>query len=96
MSSCCLTLAPHFSLISNICSNRMHDMEMGDVKWDDAEYNRLESLKAKADELFCAMLPIAWLPWEDLKAARELTELAVEHRVNACVEAGRRDLIRYC
>ena len=90
----------NFFLIANICANRMYEIET-DVraKWTpeiDAEYARLEALKETADRLCGAELPIAWLTWDDLKAARELSEAAVEHRVSKVLEAGRPDLVQYC
>ena len=86
----------NFMLISNICSNRMHDMLHGEAEYDEAEYERLWELKEKADRFYGLPLPVAWLPWEDLKEARGLAMEAVEHRANACVEAGRPDLVQYC
>ena len=86
----------NFELINNICSNRMYDMDMGEVKYDEAEYNRLESLKEKAETLRCLPLPTAWIPWDLWKDAKELSEMAILHRQNACIEAGRYDLVQYC
>ena len=86
----------NFNLISDICHNRMHDMEMGEVEWNDSEYDRLENMKNRADEFFCLPLPIAWLPWEDWKDAKELSENAIVHRQNACIANGRLDLVKYC
>lgn len=86
----------NFELIHNICRNRMSDMEIGDVKFDEAEYDRLDELRQKAERLFVLPLPLAWLTWEDWKDAKELSESAILHRQNACVEAGRPDLVAYC
>ena len=87
----------NFELISNICYNRMHDMDFGEIEFDDAEYSRMEQLKEKADHLFCMMRgPITWLVWEDLRDARELSLMAQNHRINACIENGRADLVQYC
>lgn len=86
----------NFMLISNICINRMHDMDMKEIPYDAEEYDRLWELKEKADKFFCLPLPVAWLPWEELKEAREVAQNAVIHRQNACVEHGRPDLVQYC
>ena len=86
----------NIALIANICSNRMHDMEMGDIEYDNDEYARLEEMKHKADRLFCANLPIAWMTWEDWKDAKEFSELAINHRMDRCVEAGHADWVQYC
>lgn len=86
----------NFMLIANICSNRMHDMDFGDVEYDAAEYDRLDAMKEKAERLFCAELPVAWLTWDDWKDAKELSEMAILHRQDACIEAGRPDLVKYC
>ena len=85
----------NFMLIANICSNRMNDMFMeGD--YNSAEYDRLEALKAKADEYFELPLPVAWLPWDKWQEAKELASMAIEHRMSVCVENGRPDLVQYC
>ena len=86
----------NFELIRNICFNRMHDMESGEIPWDGQEYDRLEELREKAGEYWCLPLPLAWLPYNELKEARELAQMAIIHRQNACIEAGRPDLIAYC
>ena len=86
----------NFMLISNLCSNRIHDMVMGDIPYDPAEYDRLEEMQAKADELFCLSLPVAWIPYETLKDAKELSAMAINHRMDRCIENGRLDLVRYC
>lgn len=87
----------NFELIANICYNRMRDMEDGEIDFNQAEYDRLEALKAKADRLFGLMTgPITWMVWDDLKDARELAMMAVNHRAAACIENGRPDLVQYC
>lgn len=86
----------NFELIRNICFNRMHDMNMGDARMDEAEYSRLEDLKEKAETFFCLELPVAWLPWEEYRNAKELAQMAILHRQNACIENGRPDLVAYC
>ena len=87
----------NFELISNICFNRMRDMESGEIEFNQTEYDRLEALKEKADRLFCMMnAPITWMVWEDLKDAKELSEMAINHRMMACIENGRPDLVMYC
>lgn len=86
----------NFQLINDICFNAMYDMNGGAVEWNGAEYDRLEALKEKAERFFCLPLPVAWLPWEDWKEAKELSEMAILHRQNACIAAGRPDLVTYC
>ena len=86
----------NFMLISNVCANRMHDMDMGEIAYNAAEYERLESMKEQADKLFCADLPLAWFTWDDWKAAKELSELAIQHRMDKCIEAGHAEWVRYC
>ena len=71
-------------------------MDSGEVEYDEAEYDRLEVLKEKSERFFCSMEPIAWLTWEDWKDAKELSEMAILHRQEACIEAGRYDLVQYC
>ena len=86
----------NFMLISNICANTMHDMEMGDIEWDEKEYDRLYDLKREADEYFCLDLPVAWVDGKTYGRCKELITMAVEHRVAKCVEAGHLDYIQYC
>ena len=86
----------NFMLIANICFNRIHDMENGDIPYDEAEIERLEAQKEKADRFFCLDLPVAWLPYEEWKEAKEMATMAVIHRQEACVVNGRYDLIQYC
>lgn len=86
----------NFALVANICANRMHDMNMGNAPMNAAEYDRLEALKEKADRFFCLELPVAWLPYEEWAAAKELSNMAINHRQEACIAAGRPDLVTYC
>ena len=86
----------NFELINNICFNRMHDMDMGEIEYDAEEYDRLEVMKEKAEKFFCLPLPVAWITWEDWKEAKELSEMAIIHRQNCCIENGRPDLVMYC
>ena len=86
----------NFELINNICHNAMYDMDMGEKPYDEEEYERLSVLKDKAEKYWMLPLPVAWLPWEDWKDAKELSQMAIIHRQNACIEAGRPDLVTYC
>ena len=82
----------NFDLIANVCYNRLHD----DVDLSTKEFERLEHLREKAEEFFCLFGPIAWLPWEDWKEAKEIAMMAVTHREQACIANGRLDLLQYC
>ena len=86
----------NFELIHNICMNTLHDMETGEVEWDDAEYDRLTALKDKSEKFFCLELPVAWLPYDELVEAKEIAAAAVIHRQEACIRNGRPDLVSYC
>lgn len=86
----------NFSFVSDICHNRMHDMEVGEIPWDDEEYDRLQERRDKAERFFCWMEPIGWLPWEDWKDAKEIAESAVFIRQERCIEAGRPELVPFC
>lgn len=86
----------NFELISNICFNRMYDMDNGEIEYDSVEYDRLEEMREKAQRFFALPLPIAWLPWEELKEAKNLAEMAILHRQDACIANGRADLVTYC
>ena len=77
-------------------SRNRHDMDLGEVEYDSAEYEQLEDLKEKANKYFCLPFPVAWIPYEEWKEAKELSEMAIIHRQNACIENGRYDLVTYC
>lgn len=86
----------NFMLVANICRNTMSDMQTGEIQFDKAEYMRLSDLMDKADRYFCFDLPVAWVPWEDLKEMKEISAMAISHRMDACERAGRYDLLKYC
>lgn len=86
----------NFELIRNICWNTMYDMQSGEIPYDEAEYDRLEATKEKADRFFGLPLPIAWLPYEEWSEAKELATAAIIHRQEACIRNGRPDLVQYC
>lgn len=87
----------NFELIHNVCMNRMHDIDCeGQPEAYEGEYDRLWEMKEKSEEFFCLPLPVAWLPWEKHKEAKELANMAILHRQNACIANGRPDLVKYC
>ena len=87
----------NFELIHNICMNRLHDIyRNGEPEQYKGEADRLKEMKEKSENLFCLPLPVAWVTWETLKDAKELSAMAINHRMDACAEAGRYDLIGYC
>ena len=86
----------NFELVKNRCFNIMHDMEVGNIPYNKEEYNRLAEIREKASDYFSLELPVAWLDWNTLKEVKEISQLAVEFRINTCIENNRLDLIRYC
>lgn len=86
----------NFELVRNRCLNTMHDMETGYINFDKDEYNRLQELKEKAQDFLSLELPIAWLDWNTYKEVKQIAEIAVNYRINTCIERGRLDLIQYC
>ena len=86
----------NFELIRNICYNTMYDMNTGEIEMNEAEYDRLEAMMQQAEKFFCLELPVAWLPYEELRLAKELANLAIMHRQDACIANGRPDLVTYC
>lgn len=87
----------NFDLIHNICLNRIHDICcMGEKEQYDGELERLEEMAELTEKLFCLPLPIAWIPWEVWKDAKEVSQMAIIHRQNACIANGRPDLVTYC
>lgn len=86
----------NFALVGNICSNRMYDIAMGEQEQYEREYEKLEGMKEKADKFFCYPLPVAWVTWEDLCEMKELSSMAILHRQESCIRAGRPELVTYC
>ena len=86
----------NFMLVSNVCKNAMGAMEIGDVPYDEAEYERLEALADKADRFFLLELPVAWLTGKEYGEAKELIDMAVMHRIEKNVEAGNTKYLQYC
>lgn len=86
----------NFELIKNRCRNIINDMLMGDVPYNEAEINRLSDLADKADNYWGYELPVAWVPWEELREMKELSTMAINWRMDRCIEKGRPDLIQYC
>ena len=87
----------NFELINNICRNRLYDMESGEIPMDDAEYDRLENMAERAEKYFCMGCdPMTYVPYEVWKDMRELSEMAILHRQDACIANGRPDLVTYC
>lgn len=93
----CMKNQHNFQLIYNICYNRMSDMECGEVPYDNDEYLRLEETRDKAGEFMSMGCdPCTWVPYDTWKEMKELSESAIIHRQNACIENGRLDLVTYC
>lgn len=86
----------NFELISNICYNRMYDIMMGEQEEYEGEFEKLEDMKEKAEKFFCYPLPVAWVTWEDYREMKELSAAAILHRQEACIRAGRPDLVALC
>lgn len=83
-------------LVQNGCYNKMYDMDMGYIPYNKREYDRLYELAEKAEKLFCLELPVAWVDGKTLREAKRISQMAVEYRVDRCIENGRYDLIQYC
>lgn len=86
----------NFDLIHSICFCAMHDMLHGEAEWNEAEYDRLEAMDEKAQKFFGLPLPVAWLPYEDWRDAKELANMAIMHRQDACIANGRPELVALC
>ena len=84
----------NFELIHNIAMIAIYEMRDGERSWD--EYDRMEELKEKSEKFFCAELPIAWVPYSEWKEMKELSEMAIMHRQDACIANGRPELVSLC
>lgn len=83
----------NFFLIYNITANRMHDMEAGEIEWNEKEFDRLEKLHERASYFMGQMHEIEWLPYEEWAEANNLAQMAIDHRAEACIRNGRADLV---
>ena len=86
----------NFELVYNVCWNRLWDMDNGEEPYDKEEYDRLWHLKERAGYFETLGCGVVWLPYEEWKEAKELAAGAIMHRQEACIKAGRPDLITYC
>jgi len=86
----------NFELIHNIAMIELYDIYSGEKKASDEEYEKLEALKEQSEKFFMMPLPVAWVDWETWKGMKEMSDNAIIHRQNACIEAGRYDLVQYC
>ena len=86
----------NFMLVKNRCYNLMYDMDMGNIKYNEKEYNMMTELAAKADKFFSLELPVAWLDWNSIREANKIARMAIEWRIDSCINNNRLDLIQYC
>lgn len=86
----------NFMLVKNRCYNKMYDMDTNVIPYDSNEYNKLYELAEKADRLFSLELPVAWLDGNTLKEAKRISKMAIDYRIDTCINRGRYDLIQYC
>lgn len=86
----------NFELIHNIAMCELYEIWRDEKKVSDEEYERLNNLKERTEYFFCLPLPVAWLPYEEWKEAKEISQSAIFHRQEACVKNGRPDLVTYC
>lgn len=69
----------------------IHDILFCKENRTDAEDKMLRD----AEDLFGLPLPIAWVDGKTYSKYKELSGLAIQHRDNACIAAGRLDLLNY-
>lgn len=86
----------NFMLVSNRCKNTMYDMDVNLIPYNKKEYDRLYDLADKADKLFSLELPVAWLDYKTLREAKRIASMAINYRIDTCIENGRYDLVQYC
>ena len=84
-------------LVKNRCYILMCEMERGDAPYNEEEYDRLEKLRDRAEELLEKCYDrVSWLVWEDVRDFNRISELAIQYRMDKCIERGRYDLLQYC
>ena len=71
----------------NRCKNTMYGMEMGDIKWDDETYDKLEELCDRLDEIRNYdgnFYPMTYLPYPLYELAKETIAWADNERHSHC------------
>ena len=86
----------NFDLIHSICFNRIYDLRDGAPEAYKGEWDRLGEMDEKAQRFFGLELPVAWLAYEDWRDAKELANMAIMHRQDACIANGRPELVALC
>ena len=87
----------------NRCYNIMCDMQMREIPWNDAEYNKLEKLHDDLQDLLTAMMNtrrgydgICWLTGKQIGLAKESVAWASETRSASLIKAGKTQYLQYC
>ena len=86
----------NFELIHNLAMIELYEIDMGEKKVSDEEYERLENLKERSEYFFSIGLPVTYLTWEEWQEANEMVQNAIFRRQEACIANGRPDLVTYC
>lgn len=79
----------------------MRDMESGEIPWDDAQYDKLESELEALRDLYDAVIfggngRIAYLTGKQIGLAKECVAWASNSRASHLVEAGKTQYLQYC
>ncbi len=80
----------------------MHDMESGEIPWDDDRYDRIHDmyygpLEDLSNMMFSSRDGITvQLTGSQIALAKRIVIWASETRANSCIERGRLDLLQYC
>lgn len=87
----------------NRIKNVLYDMESGEIPMDKKRYDRLEAmLSGPLEDLWNAIYfnttdgRISFLTGPQIALAKQIVLWAENARAEACIEAGRADLLQYC
>ena len=80
----------------------MHDMEIGELPWNEGQYDRMNEERQQLQRLLLTMRDtrdswsISWLTGKEIGLAKRTVLWASETRAQSCIERGRLDLLQYC
>lgn len=80
----------------------IHDMQVGEIPFDEAKYVQMENEHDQLEGLLRTMLDtrdargICWLTGKEISLAKNAVAWASETRARSCIERGRYDLLQYC
>lgn len=84
----------------NRCFNILHDMQVGEIPWNDAEYERIDKLHDELQALLDSVMwngdgRVAWLTGKEISLAKETVIWASETRAATLIANGKTQYLQY-